>query len=319
MWEAIREYLTFTRKERLGVLFLLAVIILLFILPYFFRAQPGEQDPKTYENVKEGLKKFETNHADSVRNAEDYRDHSTREPGLTLNKSKLKISGQLFFFDPNTLSADGWQKLGLTDHFAQTVGHFKSKGGHFYKPEDLKKIYGLHVEEFERLLPYIRINDISKATVKQTFFNSVSGDESFRHISKALHYTNINQADSEQWSSLPGIGATLASRIVHFRERLGGFYTIDQVRETFGLPDSTFQKIKPVLLLNPGPLVQLDLNNTSRDSLQVHPYIRWRLAKAITEYRKQHGQFHSVDDLMQIALLDSENFKRIKPYLTVNP
>jgi DNA uptake protein ComE-like DNA-binding protein len=196
--------------------------------------------------------------------------------------------------------------------------HYKAKGGRFYKPEDLKKIYGMHEEEYERLFPYIRIENYFKTGVKHADFGSQTADTAFRRISKTLDYTNINEADSEQWSRLPGIGATLASRILHFRERLGGFYAVDQVRETFGLRDSIFQKIKPVLILRPGPLVQLDLNQTSRDALQMHPYIRWRLAKAIVEYRDQHGHFNSVDDLMRLAILDSEKFEKIKPYLKVS-
>ena len=48
-----------------------------------------------------------------------------------------------FYFDPNTLSKDGWQKLGIRDKTIKTIQNYLSKGGHFRKPEDLQRVYGL--------------------------------------------------------------------------------------------------------------------------------------------------------------------------------
>ncbi len=117
--------------------------------------------------------------------------------------------------------------------------------------------------------------------------------------------------------AVPGIGAKLASRIVHYRESLGGFYAVDQVGETFGLPDSSFQKIKPYLQLGIFNLKRIDLNTAAKEILQSHPYIRWQIANGIIAYRLQHGGFQSVEELMQLAQMDSGKFKRMKPYLEV--
>ncbi|MDP9042953.1 MAG: helix-hairpin-helix domain-containing protein, partial [Bacteroidota bacterium] len=116
---------------------------------------------------------------------------------------------------------------------------------------------------------------------------------------------------------LPGIGAKLASRIVHFREKLGGFYHVNQVGETYGLPDSTFQKIKPFLRLKNVTLTCMDLNTATKEILQSHPYIRWQIASEIISYRQQHGSFHSVGELLQLAQMDSMKFEKLRPYLVV--
>ncbi|MEJ0079640.1 MAG: helix-hairpin-helix domain-containing protein [Puia sp.] len=79
--------------------------------------------------------------------------------------------------------------------------------------------------------------------------------------------TDVNLADSIAWSNLPGIGEKLASRIIHFREKLGGFYQLDQVAETYGLPDTTFQKIKPYLRIHSVPLHQIDINTATKEIL----------------------------------------------------
>jgi DNA uptake protein ComE-like DNA-binding protein len=93
---------------------------------------------------------------------------------------------------------------------------------------------------------------------------------------------------------------------------------VEQVGETFGLKDSTFQKIKPILFLNTAMVVLININEATKESLGVHPYIRWQLAKAIVDYRNQHGRFGSVNELMQLALMDSVKFLKLKPYTTIH-
>ena len=114
-----------------------------------------------------------------------------------------------------------------------------------------------------------------------------NGNETFP---KRPEYTivDINKADTSAFISLPGIGNKLALRIVNFREKLGGFYSIDQIGETYGLPDSSFQKIKPFLKLETSLLKKFNINSATKDEMKLHPYIKWNLANAIVEYRNQH-------------------------------
>ena len=333
MWETIRGYLTFTRKERFGVLFLLIIISILFILPYFFRPAVGDPDPAAYEKMKAEIRNFESKDMDSSRAAVIRNRYHDYKPDTRDIQSPLRAES--FYFDPNSINAGDWQRLGLTERLSKTILHYTEKGGRFLKPTDLKKIYGLLPADYERIFPFVRIKkihenfkpgsgyyaapgqDISNVKYADSFFrrtfriNSVTGYTS----NKKLQPTDINLADSADWSVLPGIGAKLAARIIHFREKLGGFYNINQVGETFGLPDSCFQKIKSCLHLNTFFLQQIDLNAATIEALQAHPYIRWQIAKWIIQYRQQHGNFHSVDELLQLAGMDSAKFEKIKPYL----
>ncbi len=327
MWETIRGYLTFTRKERFGVLFLLLVICILFILPYFFHPSAGQTDQAAYDKMKEGILKFESGNADSSeKTAMDARYPDQQNARTVTNESKQirSLHSELFYFDPNNLNQTEWRKLGLPDRLIQTILHYIEKGGHFRKAEDLKKLYGLQNSDFLRLLPFVRITNTPKDLqassdkVPESLFASQKPKKTDAFsTAKKFNVTDINLADSADWSRLPGIGEKLASRIVHFREKLGGFYQVDQLGETFGLPDSSFQKIKPYLRLKILTLNQIDLNTATKEILQSHPYIRWQFAKAILEYRTQHGGFHSVDDLLQIATIDSAKFEKLKPYFVV--
>jgi competence protein ComEA len=341
MWESIRGYLTFTKKERYGVLFLLVIISVLFVLPYFFRPAVGDPDPGAYQKMKGEIRKFESQLADSSRGPVQYdrfQDHRSPANQTYADNSNMPISEEMFHFDPNTLNADLCRRLGLPERLAQTILHYIEKGGRFRRTEDLKKVYGLSNSDYERLFPYVRIargpEDFHKpfGYNKKTSY-SLHGlkkaDSFFREGSlkttgngfiyerKKFEFIDINRADSADWSRLPGIGAKLASRIVHFREKLGGFYQVGQVSETFALPDSVFQKIKPYLQLHSMSLRQIDLNSAAREAFEAHPYIRWELAKRIIDYRRQHCVFHSVEELLQLGSMDPLKFEKLKPYLFV--
>jgi competence ComEA-like helix-hairpin-helix protein len=125
---------------------------------------------------------------------------------------------------------------------------------------------------------------------------------------------DINSADVNAFIALPGIGEKLAGRIINFRDKLGGFYAVEQVKETYGLPDSTFQMIRQYLKLNTG-VKKININTASKEDLKSHPYIRWNLANAIVEYRNQHGAFKTLEELKNIVVIDETTYKKTSPYL----
>ena len=116
---------------------------------------------------------------------------------------------------------------------------------------------------------------------------------------------------------MPGIGSKLAQRIINFRSKLGGFYKTEQVAETFGLPDSTFQKIKSRLSISSSTIKQLNINTATVDELKTHPYIRYNIANAIVQYRAQHGNFAAVADIKKIMTVTDEMYNKVAPYVTV--
>ena len=127
---------------------------------------------------------------------------------------------------------------------------------------------------------------------------------------------DINRADTTVFIALPGIGSKLASRIVNYREKLHGFHSVEQVAEVFGLADSTFQKIKPWLVINDTVIAKININTANSDDLKT-PYISYNLANAIYQYRLQHGSFTSLEDLKKIMLVSDAVFNKIIPYLTI--
>jgi competence ComEA-like helix-hairpin-helix protein len=311
----IKEYLRFNYKERLAFFILIIIVAIIFMYPFVFNNK-DEQPLTIIKSTSNEIVKED----DSKREYETHKDHSSYQYKSYSNYSPKK-NIKLFYFDPNTTSVEDWQNLGLRDRTIKTISNYLSKGGSFKSKEDLKKIYGLHEDEYARLEPYIKI--VSKQETK-VYSNNILHTDNYKQANQITSsntekrtINDINSADADAFIALPGIGNSFANRIIKFRNKLGGFYSVEQIKETYGLPDSTFQLIKPLLKLN-SDVKKININTASKDELKEHPYIRWTIANAIVEYRNQHGAFKSLDELKNIVLIEESTFKKIIPYLTIN-
>lgn len=316
-WKKIvTDYFTFTRKDRIAILVLVVLIVVVIFAPTVVSRTSAKFSALPDTAWMTAVKKLELKEQDTDRfndrtgknNSSNYQyDRSDKE---YFNRNK----GELFYFDPNTLNAEGWRKLGLRDKTVKTIQNYLAKGGHFYKPEDLSKIYGLFEDEYTRLEPYIRIEGKKIANP-----SAIATETSLPPAGKAERYKviDINTADTSAFISLPGIGSKLAARIVNFRDKLGGFYTISQVAETYGLPDSTFQKIKQYLKLDNISLKKININTASIDELKAHPYIKYSLANPIVAYRKEHGPFLKLEDIKKVMVVTEDMYQKIYPYLFI--
>lgn len=303
--ETIAGYLSFSRKDRIGVVCLVLLIAIVYALPYL--AAPKVPAPVALNPLVDSL-------ATSLPPAQNarYNDRSDFDfsPQPSVRETGFS-NGALFSFDPNTLDEAGWRRLGLREKTIRTIMNYRNKGGKFYKPTDLQKIWGLPQGFYDRVAGHIAIAPPQKFAKENTF-------EERKPFEKKSLSIDINTADTSAWIALPGIGSKLAGRIVNFRTKLGGFASVEQVGTTFGLPDSTFQKIKSMLLLEGKELVKININTATKEALSAHPYINWKLANAVVAYREQHGAFQSIEDLKKIMILDDQVLNQLRPYLTVD-
>ncbi len=229
---------------------------------------------------------------------------------------KSKKSPTYFPFDPNAASREDFQKLGLPDRLIHTLLNYREKGGVFRKNEDLQKIYGMTMQIYEQLAPYIQLKEAKPFPTNAAEDIPKPSDEASPKPKKEFQEValDINKASIEDWQKLRGIGASYAKRIINFRDKLGGFANIEQVKETYGLPDSTFQKIKPQLYVS-AILRHLSVNTATADELKNHPYLDYKSANAIVAYRAQHGRFGSFEDLKNVKAISAEKLEKVKPYL----
>ena len=124
---------------------------------------------------------------------------------------------------------------------------------------------------------------------------------------------DINSADSIEWKSLYGIGNVLSKRIVKFRDKLGGFHSVEQVGETYGLKPEVFESISSQLVIKTPHSQIVASRETTVEQLGHHPYFSWDQARAITRMCKFTEDTLSIDDLY--TEFDSAWVATVSPYL----
>lgn len=131
--------------------------------------------------------------------------------------------------------------------------------------------------------------------------------------------TELNQADSADLIKLIGIGPVFAKRIIAYRQKLGGYHSTEQLREIFGMADTTFHLLADQITLNASLIRHIDLNQAPYEQLADHPYLKPREVRNIMYYRGKYKQFNSPDEIVQNHLMDSLRFRKLRPYLRVQP
>ncbi len=243
--------------------------------------------------------------AGSKRYADSYEKTDFEEMNHVLPDQKERSAGQTQkkygppeHFDPNMAPFEIMVAAGLPERIVHTMINYREKGGKFYKPEDLLKIYIMTDSIYREVEPWIRIPPVPKAAARNRPRDPI----------------DVNQANLEEWTFLPGIGQGYAKQICRFRDALGGFASIDQVSETFGLPDTVFQRIRSFLTCSPIPTGIL-INKLSAEELAMHPYIRPREARILVNYRTQHGPYSSILEIRRsMAIQDTLRLNKLQPY-----
>ena len=152
-----------------------------------------------------------------------------------------------------------------------------------------------------------------------TFFMMVAGiavaEETRKVITGKL---NINEASKQDFSLLPGIGEKTSHRIVMYREALGGFKTIEQMKRVKGIGDAVFNKIREHLATTGKSdlKVLMDINTATTPALLSLPGISEKDANAVIEYRKKNKGFKKIGEI-KLAGIGKEKFDEIKDLITV--
>lgn len=299
MKKIIKDYFTFSKKERTAIVLLLLLIACFIVMPYLYA--PKHKPPLVNKALTDFLAKTKTDTAEKE-NAEN------ASRNFSKARDKTGIKKENFYFDPNTISETDWKRLGINERTARTILNYRNKGGKFKMPEDIRKIWGIKKEDADRLLPYVKL---AEATVikKEKIIDEVPKFQPV--VKKQAAAMDINTATETEWKTLPGVGDMLSARIVKYRDRIGGFINLEQVKRTYGLADSVYEKIEQYLIINQKTLPKLNLNTATFYDLKRRLSIPSPVAKSIISYREENGSFKTVADLQKIAFVTDTMFARI--------
>ncbi|HEY5507021.1 MAG TPA: helix-hairpin-helix domain-containing protein [Paludibacter sp.] len=241
------------------------------------------------------------------------------------------ISGKLIPFNPNIADSVLFVSLGLKPYVARNILKYRKKGGVFRKTEDFARIYGIEPALFERIKPFIRLQDqrsdfpqkeqslVSTGNVSEISRqnNVTSAVQATSSVSKPaeLNRMEINRMDTTTLQQLKGIGSVTADRITRYRNRLGGFYSMHQLEEIKGLYPETLTRLQAMLKMDTTQITKLNANKVSLEKLKAHPYISFYQAKVIVELRKARSGIKNIRELADFKEFTAADIERLKWYL----
>lgn len=314
-----------TRDERTRIIILVSIFLILCILKYytvvFYQPTSIPIDKHILDSVEMvSIKKKENYYAkkefDSSKKSGKSWKKTKNKKGKKPTKSKPKPFVN-FRFNPNTINKDSLLMLGFPSYAANSLIKYRSLGGVIRSIDQMSKINGLNKTILDRLTPYV---DLPQEASKKYTYNKDSttyASKKKKYKRKEPRVFDINTGDTTDFMNLHGIGRVYSKRIINYRKSLGGFFSIEQISDVWGIKDSLFLSIKPYLTVSPANIQKRNINNMDKDSLNKHPYINWQKSKTILSYKSAHGDYKHIDDLYKLHLLQKEFVDTMKLYFVV--
>jgi competence protein ComEA len=323
----LRNYFAFSQIEIRAFVAMVIIMIGLLLLTFInkfttitdsYTTQHGQKDQKIMETWIADIAAKQAAATERLNEKREY----NQSQAVAQNTA---ATANLFVFDPNTASEKDFINLGLAAFIAKRIVNYRTKGGRFKQKADFKKMYGLPPEQYEQLAPYI---NLPETLDKQLFTKQESTAAYTKEANEALPTStkniyspkkpvafNLNQADTATLKSIKGIGNVLAERISKYRDNLGGFHSLDQLNEVYGIAPEVLEEVKKYATVLPEEVKKINVNTADEATLKKHQYIGYKMASLIVAYRKQHGNFLVAEDLLKIKLMEAEKLQKLKPYL----
>ena len=205
--------------------------------------------------------------------------------------------GPLFYFDPNTMDSITAIRLGIPSRQVITLMRYRNKGGRFYRKEDLAKLYGLKKELVEKLIPYVVIKNVDRNTSyrkmldynHQKFINRTGIEK--EDVNKNLNEwsIDINIADEKQWAAKTKLSPAIIQNIMRYRNYLGGFTNLIQMKKVYGLTEANYYLLKPHFTLGKMNHLKPNASNMSFENWKALGLFQDREIAQILRIRKEKG------------------------------
>jgi competence ComEA-like helix-hairpin-helix protein len=294
----LNNYFGFNKQQRNGLILLSIISLILFLVRIIYPSfiTPDKIEIKNLPLIEQTL--------DSS--------FQLSQDRFSGNVTKENTALNLFVFDPNTITNQQLQQLGFNKKSAQTFLKFRDRGFVFKEKIDLKKVYGISDNFYSKLEPYIIIeNKNSAANLKSNKSESNVTASANKNQTKV----ELNTADSLALLDINGIGPAFAKRILKYRSLLGGFVSVEQLKEVYGFTDEMFEKIKPNVTANAELIKKINLNKDDFRTVNKHPYLSYELTKTLFDWRRK--TVITATNLKDIINVD-QAYNKLMPYISFN-
>lgn len=313
----LKSFFTLNKGEQKGIVVLFVLVfvvaVLNMLLPFFI-----ENDKSGFSDYKNEIAVFRKERGlfqDSV-------EIKKRQKKGDLTKEEALLIIKPFVFDPNTLDEQAWLKMGFSPRQYQSINNYLSKGGRFRKPVDLKKMYCISQAEFDLVEPFIVIEGQTEtgAIKRKRKTKTKSVNEYYKKTNKPkviYIITELNSADSANLVSNLKLYPSIASRVVKYKNKLGGFYKKEQLLEVYKFPKTYFNKIKSYLEVDSSKIEMMNINSIAFKQLLKHPYFDYETTKLIFNKKPKKGKMYysGFQELKDLTGINDSIAERIKHYL----
>lgn len=185
-------------------------------------------------------------------------------------------------------------------------------------PEDIFEITSVEIDQVIRIMDSSQKQAYNHSRRDTGIYGKNFGRPrmEYNKTHAPLVILDINKADSLALEQLPGIGAKLSSRIIRYRQRLGGFVSVRQLQEVYGVTDSLVILLRNRLKVEEGfQPEKIMINQADYKALRRLPYLDHQIIKAILAYRNAHGKIKNAQELGSIMIMEQGVLEKIKPYI----
>lgn len=292
--DSLRKWFSFSKGERVAIITILALILLL-VLACLLRPSRKSLSDESLHNLDSLL---------ALRQAA-----IEQQQQQQAEKPQEMAELHPFPFNPNTTTEEEWLQIGLTERQVRNIMNYKAKGGKFYSKNDLGKLYTISEEEFAQLEPFIVLPEVQRTTSYKSASKKKEeqkGEESKPEEKKPIPIVDINTVDSTTLVELPQIGPYTASRIIEFREKLGGFVNLEQLRDVKGMDEARFATIQPYIRIGEVETKKIDVNRADFKTLVHHPYLSYDQVKCIFNQREKRGMIKNWAQLEELLMEEGD-------------
>lgn len=328
--ELIKNNTNFIQRESYGMIVFIPIIILVPFLMMFW------ERVKNVNEIDAELTALQAEKADSLLAILEMQQPLDRETKLAM----LEIRP----FDPNKLSIAQWQAMGVKPWVAKRVVNAVSKKYVFLQKNDLERFGGFPKEEYKRLKEYIdlpdsvdrkeyyknkyastnkyenkynnkKYKDYKKYDKSENNYTSTYEKKEYKkYVPKVIEKFDINTADTATLKQIRGIGEKTSVRIEKFRNSVGGFHFLEQAKEVYGLSPEAFEELQKYALIT-SPIKKININTADYETLKNHLYINGKAASILLKYKKQHGNYKTIEDIKKSRAIKEEDLTKLIPYL----
>jgi DNA uptake protein ComE-like DNA-binding protein len=323
--EFIKNNTNFTQREAYGMAVLIPFIALMpFTMLFWERIS-------SVNKIDKELTELQAEKADSLLAVLEMQQPLNRETKLAMLEIKP--------FDPNKLSIAQWQAMGVKPYLAKKIVNAVNKKFVFKQKNDLAKIWGFPKEEYERLKDFINLpdtverkqydkNEYASSYDKNKYDNknydnnksenkytsNYEKKEYTKYVPKVIEKFDINTADTATLKQIKGIGEKTAFQIEKFRNGIGGFYSLEQLKEVYILSPEAFDELKKYALIT-STVRKININTADYETLKNHSYIKGKAASILLKYKKQHGNYKTLEDIKKSRAIEEDQLTKLTPYL----